>query len=84
MFDKCSSVGQGKKLSPRLESVNPWLPRHWLGSLSTELRETLGEQLGHRLICELKVYHLSLFITQNIFYHIEIRVIQCHSFHLVD
>ena len=42
-----TSVGQSKNLSPRQE-LNPWLPKHRAGALSTEPRE-LGESEAVKL-----------------------------------
>ena len=43
-----ASVGQRQSLSSRRGS-SLWSPRYWMGALTTELREALGE-LGHLLV----------------------------------
>ena len=57
-----------KNLSPQQES-NTWPPEHWVGALSTELRELMGSKvILTEFICPTLVscwsIHLSHFITK--------------------
>ena len=62
-----TSMGQRKNLSPQQET-NPWPPRDQLGTLTTELQETLGE-LGNllssyvtRLLHTARISNMDLFV----------------------